>query len=208
MICCKQLYIRPVADLLYKPGAFSQLVSVSKMLRFLALALLAACSHAAVSCPQAAATEVAQFSFEDVDWTACEDLSTRAGTLALVSSSGAVEWFEKGFEPYTQGSDDEYYLNLSKSDVMRAAGDVLAVKLLSNYSHLTYDLVRSAVPPMVRTGVRTFVGSRAASVDTTLSDLGEDANGYGFPSISSYVINLVRNSTVRHDILCCCCCWS
>ena len=38
----------------------------SKMLRFLALALLAACGHAAVSCPQAAATEVAQFIFEKI----------------------------------------------------------------------------------------------------------------------------------------------
>ena len=43
---------------------------------------------------------------------------------------------------------------------------------------------------MRTTGVRTFVGSRAASVDTSFSDLGEDANQYGFPSVAGYVMNL------------------
>jgi hypothetical protein len=80
-----------------------------------------------------------------------------------------------GYEPYTQGADEDYYLNLTKAKVMSSKADILAVKLLSeNYSHLTYELVKSAVPPMVSTGVRTFVGSRAASVDTALSDMGED----------------------------------
>jgi hypothetical protein len=110
--------------------------------------------------------------------------------LALVSDT-VVEWFEKGYEPYTQGNEADYYLNLTKAAVMRDKADILAVKLLSsNYTHLTYELVKSAVPPIVSTGVRTFVGSRSASVDTSLSDLGEDANKYGFPSVSSYVINL------------------
>ena len=102
----------------------------------------------------------------------------------------------QGYQPFTQGDDGDlpttqYYLNLTKAKVMGSKSDALAVKLLSaNYSHLTYELVKSAVPPMRTTGVRTFVGSRAASVDTSFSDLGEDANRYGFPSISAHVMNL------------------
>ena len=71
------------------------------------------------------------------------------GALALVAAGGgSTEWFEQGHEPYTQGDDAEYYLNLTKRAVMGAKADVLGVKLLSrNYSHLTYELVKSAVPP-------------------------------------------------------------
>ena len=143
------------------------------------------------SCPAGAATRVAQFELNGTAWAACEDLQRRDGALVLVSDAGRQEWFEQGYEPYTQGGDEQYYLNFSKKQVMGAKADILAVALLGpNSPHLTYELVKSAVPPMVSTGVRTFVGSRAASVDTTFSDMGEDANGYGFPSVSSYVVNL------------------
>ena len=95
----------------------------------------------------------------------------------------------------TQGAEDEYYLGLGKSVVMAAKSDVLAIKLLCNQSatepcEVTWADVERAVPPMVTTGVRAFVGSRSASVDTTFGDTGEDASGYGFPPVQSYVINL------------------
>ena len=142
-------------------------------------------------CPPGAAAAVARFELDGVAWAACEDLQRRDGALAIVSADGTTEWFEQTYEPYTQGAEERYYLNLTKRAVMSAKADILAVKLLSaNYTHLTHALVKSAVPPMITTGVRTFVGSRAASVDTSLSDLGEDANGYGFPSVSSRVMNL------------------
>ncbi len=147
----------------------------------------------APKCPAGAATTVARFELGGVAWTACEDLQRRDGALAIVSADGRTEWFEQTYEPYTQGAENDYYLNLTKRAVMAAKSDILAVTLLSaNYSHLTYELVKSAVPPMVSTGVRTFVGSRAASVDTSFSDLGEDATGYGFPSVSSLVMNLTN----------------
>lgn len=165
--------------------------------RCVALWLAASMAHVAAlnvpQCPAAAQTVIARFEMGGVAWIACEDLQRRDGAVAIVSTDGITEWFEQSYEPYTQGAEDNYYLNLTKRAVMSAKADVLAVKLLSaNYTHLTYELVKSAVPPMVKTGVRTFVGSRAASVDTSLSDLGEDANGYGFPSVSSRVINLTN----------------
>ena len=67
--------------------------------------------------------------------------------------------------------------------------DLLALKLL-NLTHLTYEAVRGAVPPLLHTGTRTFVGSRGAAVDTSLNDQGEDGTGYGFPSFAKYVMNL------------------
>jgi hypothetical protein len=42
---------------------------------------------------------------------------------------------------------------------------------------------------MRNTDVRTFAGSRSSGVDTSFTDHGEDATGYGFPSISLYVAN-------------------
>ena len=142
----------------------------------LALASGGALAAPPPGCP-ASLTQIASFELNGTSWAACEDLSRRDGALALVSGGGAAEWFEQTYEPYTQGSDDDYYLGLTKRAVMGDKADILAVTLLSNHSELTHALVESAVPPMVSTGVRTFVGSRAASVDTTLSDLGEDANG-------------------------------
>eukprot|EP01048_Picozoa_sp_COSAG05_P018612 COSAG05_NODE_2752_length_2684_cov_3.365571_1_plen_528_part_10 len=155
-----------------------------------ALWALTSASPAALSCP-VGLVQVDTFELNGTGWAACEDLQRRRNSaLALASADGrVVEWFAQGYEPYTQGSDEEYYLNMTKRAVMSDKADILAVKLLNNYSHISYDLVKRAVPPMVHTGVRTFIGSRASSVDTSLSDLGEDASNYGFPSISSYVIN-------------------
>ena len=59
---------------------------------------------------------------------------------------------------------------------MLAKEDVLAVKLLTQ--EITWERVASAVPPIRRAGVRTFVGSRGSYADTTFNDQGEDAAGY------------------------------
>lgn len=130
-----------------------------------------------------------------------QDLASPGGALALVSDA-ATEWFSKGYEPYTQGSVDDYYLNLTVKKVNAdVKTDLLAVTLLSNYSEMTWRLVESAVPPMVSAGVRTWVGSRGPSVDTTFGDLGEPANNYGIPSVSTYVANLTAKAAGDPPIL-------
>ena len=124
-----------------------------------------------------------------------EDLSTPGGGLAVVSSHGKVEWFSKGYEPYTQGAVNDYYLNLTQRGASAAKADVLAVKLLSkDYKQITWELVESAVPPMLSAGVRTWVGSRGPSVDTTFGDSGEPANNYGLPTVAQYVVNLTAQA--------------
>jgi len=125
----------------------------------LALALLLAPSMSpAASCPPGAPTQVAAFALNGTSWVACESLRrVNDAALALVPSVGATQWFAQGYQPFTQGDDGDlpttqYYLNLSKAKVMSSKADALAVKLLSaNYSHLTYELVKSAVPPYVHT---------------------------------------------------------
>eukprot|EP01051_Picozoa_sp_SAG22_P012977 SAG22_NODE_1403_length_4492_cov_13.784430_1_plen_263_part_10 len=167
-----------------------------------AVGIASPAAQAPPPCPAGASTRIAEFQLEgdSVPWAACEDLQRRDGALVLVSAAGAEEWFTKGYEPYTQGGDEDYYLNLTKAKVMSSKADILAVELLSK-THLTYELVKQAVPPMVSTGVRTFVGSRAASVDTTFSDMGDDASGYGFPSVSTYVINKTAAAAGEPPIL-------
>jgi hypothetical protein len=62
-----------------------------------------------------------------------------------------------------------------------------------NYSHISWESVAAAVPPIRSTGgARAFVGSRGSAVDTTFNDNGEDAVGYGFPPPLSYVFNLTN----------------
>ena len=103
---------------------------------------------------------------------ACEDLQEPGGAIALVCSSGIVEWFSKGYEVYGSAHDDDFYLNLTKDAVHSSTtADILGIKLLSrNYSHLTWELVASAVPPIRNSGgARAFTGSRGSSVDTTFS---------------------------------------
>ena len=63
-------------------------------------------------------------------WAACEDLQIPGGSLALVPSSGANEWFHKTHETYGSaplGGDDSYYLNLTKKAAVADTTDVLAV---------------------------------------------------------------------------------
>lgn len=169
-------------------------------------------------CPNSDMTVVSSFTAVDGSaWTACEDLQQPSGAIALLRSSqeradgpiSEVKWFSKTHEQYGSapaGSDDFYYLNFTKKAAVAAAEDVLGIKLLSNnYSHLTWDLVASAVPPIRHAGVRAFVGSRGSAVDTTFDDAGGDAAEYGFPAPTdvfnasnqaevSRCISLVRNS--------------
>jgi hypothetical protein len=112
--------------------------------------------------------------------------------------------------------DSSFYLGLGKRNVTSSKMDLLGMAMLS-HSDITWDLVAGAVPvikgacplshvvmlptPATRiltkrtctgVGVRTFVGSRSSSVDTTFSDQGEDASHYGFPAAFSYVFNLTN----------------
>ena len=92
-------------------------------------------------------------------WLACEDLQRPGGAIALVSSS-ATEWFSKSYSVYGSAHDDDYYLNYTKAQAVSAKADVLALKLLE--TDVTWQRVASAVPPIRKAGVRTFVGSRGS----------------------------------------------
>ena len=117
-------------------------------------------------------------------------------TARAAASSGTTEWFHKTHETYGSaplGSDDaSYYLNLTKKAAVEDKTDVLAVRLLATEEGLTWSRVASVVPPIRHTGVRTFVGSRGSVADTSFTDAGEDAAGYGFPPPMSFVFNLTN----------------
>ena len=150
------------------------------------------------ACPAADLAIVQSFKVNGTTWIACEDLSTPGGALVLVSSVGDVEWFEKGYAPYgTNWTDDHYYLGMGKATVANATRDVLGDKLLCSDAKAkcepTWAAVAAAVPPIRFSGagaVRTFTGSRSASIDFTLSDSGYDCSWNGSPSTESYVIAL------------------
>ena len=158
------------------------------------LALLLA-TAAAIDCPGGTSL-VNLFDLNGTRWAACEDLQVPGGALALVSSSGTTEWFHKTHETYGSaplGSDDaSYYLNLTKKAAVEDKTDVLAVRLLATEEGLTWSRVASVVPPIRHAGVRTFVGSRGSVADTSFTDTGEDAAGYGFPPPMSFVFNLTN----------------
>lgn len=133
----------------------------------------------------------------------------KGGAIALVTSAtkgsnvdnddganGSIEWFTKSHDVYGSaptGSDDDYYLNLTKAAAISSTTDLLGIHLLSgNYSEITWNLVESAVPPIRNVGVRAFVGSRGSVADTTFNNAGEDALGYGFPPPLGYVFNLTN----------------
>ena len=158
------------------------------------LALLLA-TAAAIDCPGSTSL-VDLFNLNGTRWAACEDLQVPGGALALVSSSGTTEWFHKSYETYGSaplGSEDaSYYLNLTKKAAVEDKTDVLAVRLLATEEGLTWSRVASVVPPIRHAGVRTFVGSRGSVADTSFTDAGEDAAGYGFPPPISFVFNLTN----------------
>ena len=126
-------------------------------------------------------TAVDHFTVNGTDWTACEDLAIPGGALVLLSADGSSEWFSKSHEPYIQGNDSAFYLGLGKEVVLAAKTDLLGNTLLtkcqtrnpaSQLCEPTWAGVERALPVMRTSGengVRTFVGSRSASVDATFS---------------------------------------
>ena len=133
-------------------------------------------------CPDAS-TLVDSFLSNGTMWAACEDLQLPGGDIVLVSAQGDTERFTKSFEPYgTNWTDDsEYYLGLGKAAVANASTDILGGKLLRDEKALSWSAVERAVPVIrssgkgesegdICRGIRTFVGSRGASVDVALDD--------------------------------------
>ena len=170
-------------------------------------------------CPSAELTLVDTFLADGVSWTACEDLSRPGGALVLSPTKGEPVWLSKSYEPYSQGSDDEYYLGLGKQTVLAAKWDMLGDAILNqcetktphtNLCEPTWRRVERAIPVMrysqgnkrasgnqfmcspysPESGVRTFTGSRSASVDATFSDHADDCTDNGFPRPQGYVMNL------------------
>ena len=151
---------------------------------------------AAAQCP-GGTTLVDAFAGSDGErWVACEDLQTPGGDIVLVSATGVTERFSKGYEIYgsaPSGSDEDYYLNMTKAAAFGAKTDALAIELLSKkYAGITWELVANTVPPIRKAGTRAVVGSRGSVADTTFTDAGEDAAGYGFPPAVNYVFNLTN----------------
>ena len=72
----------------------------------------------APSCP-AGTTFVDSFALNGSLWAACEDLSTGDGALVLVSDTGEVEWFAKGYAPYVPKPDSWH----SACDAVRLASE-------------------------------------------------------------------------------------
>lgn len=170
----------------------------------LAAALLAPLLLAtAGSCP-AGTVEVDNFVAEGKRWTACEDLATPGGAVVLVPEGPGADggpagaagpvWLPKSYEPYNQGTDDQYYLGLGKEAVLKAKWDMLGDAIINQCAtktpttglcEPTWARVETAIPVMrysqgnkrasgnafmcspysPESGVRTFTGSRSASVD-------------------------------------------
>jgi len=149
---------------------------------------------APAAAPSCAAAMTKVDSFADANgtaWAVCEDLQQPGGAIALLSSAGDAEWFEKTHSPYLSNTtDSSYYLGLDRTTVANASADILGAKLLQeNQKHgLSWAAVEQAVPPIRRSGkaatgiswisdcagIRTFVGSRGAAYDGTFTDQGQD----------------------------------
>ena len=116
--------------------------------------------------------------------------------LVPADSSAAAVWLPKTYEPYSPAPDDAYYLGLGKDKVLSAKWDMLGDAILhqcdaatptTGLCEPTWARVESAVPVMrysqgnkdatgnsfmcspysPESGVRTFTGSRSASVDAS-----------------------------------------
>jgi hypothetical protein len=97
--------------------------------------------------------------------------------------------------------------------VGNATTDILGTKLLTDckgkatgtpFCEPTWKGVEEAVPPIRKSGpsgaggywttscagLRTFVGSRSASIDFSFDDVGEDCGWNGSPSVVSYAMGL------------------
>ena len=170
------------------------------------------------SCPTG--VEVDIFSAEGKQWRACEDLGTPGGAMLLISDGDVESvWLPKSYEPYSPLPDNEYYLGLGKQTVLGAKWDMLGDAIIHSCTDKTpttglcepsWSRVEKAMPVMrysrgnkqasgnqfmcspysPESGVRTFTGSRSASVDATFSDHADDCTDNGFPRPQGYVMNL------------------
>eukprot|EP01051_Picozoa_sp_SAG22_P006630 SAG22_NODE_440_length_10484_cov_19.751661_4_plen_468_part_00 len=135
-----------------------------------------------VSCPGGMDT-IDTFSINKTVWTACEDLQQPDGSIVLIAETGETEHFAKSYAPYgTNATDDsEYYLGIGRAAVAAATHDVLGAALLSDplKKPITWAAVAAAVPPVRKTTIRTFTGSREAAIDFTLDDETKDCGWNG-----------------------------
>ncbi|KOO26820.1 tat (twin-arginine translocation) pathway signal sequence domain protein [Chrysochromulina tobinii] len=128
-------------------------------------------------------------------------------------------YLPKTYEPYSPEPDESYYLGLGKKTVLAAKWDMLGDAIVNQCEtktpttglcEPTWSRVERAVPVMrysqgnkdatgnefmcspyeEESGVRTFTGSRSASVDATFSDHADDCTDNGFPRPQGYVMNL------------------
>ena len=183
-------------------------------------------------CPTGMTVLEESFFAEGHEWSACEDLSRPGGSILLapagtptpatVTGGGTPVWQPKTYEPFLQGPDSDYYLEMDKQTVLGAKWDMLGQKILTECEATerfgplcepTWARVERALPIMrysrgnrqargggpqewmcspyaEESGVRTFVGSRSASVDATFSDHADDCTDNGFPRPQTYVMNL------------------
>eukprot|EP00729_Bicosta_minor_P010516 gene10516-5658_t len=162
-------------------------------------------------------TKVDTFTYNGTDWLACEDLSTHGGALVLVNKDGKAIWMPKGYEPYNQGTDDDYYFGLGKENVLKAKWDMLGHEILTGcpeservgkFCEPTWSRVERAVPVM-----RYSQGNKNARAggpqEWMCSPYGEESgvrtfvgklsiffsgcyflSDNGFPRPQSYVMNL------------------
>ena len=184
-------------------------------------------------CP-AGTAKVDDFATADgMHWSACEDLASPGGGLTLVPEAGRAVHLPKSYEPYSPEPDEAYYLGLGKQAVLGAKWDMLGDAILNtcdkktlttNLCEPTWARVERAVPVIrysrgnqrasgnnfmcspyaEESGVRTFTGSRSASVDATFSDHADDCTDNGFPRPQGYVMNLTaiaRNEPPIYDFL-------
>ena len=165
-------------------------------------------------------TKVDTFTTPDgVSWLACEDLLAPGGGLTLVPERGEAVHLPKSYEPYSPEPDSSYYLGLGKESVLAAKWDMLGDAVLNSCAERTpttglceptWNRLERALPVMrysqgnkrasgnnfmcspysPESGVRTFTGSRSASVDASFSDHADDCTDNGFPRPQGYVMNL------------------
>ena len=109
-------------------------------------------------------TLVAEFEVEANSWKAYEDLRTRDGQLALVSSSGDTRLLRKNAE--ASMPEGVPYLGLALKDIGVSSPDLLAERLLRQ-GDPDPEMVKAAAPPLAsaeknpRTWT-TFVGTKEA----------------------------------------------
>lgn len=75
-------------------------------------------------------TDVAKFSAESQEWRVCEYLDDPGGAIHLLPANGAPVVLSKSYEPYNQGTDDDYYLGLGKQAALGAKWDMLGQEIL------------------------------------------------------------------------------